>query len=109
MASHIERRKFLATLRDAAAAWPLAAIVELLRVRQCGKNSFVLARLFFSSQRVSVAAVTRAASAFFVFCLISSAVYIFNDYCDIEADRQHAKKRLRPLPSGRVPVRVALT
>jgi decaprenyl-phosphate phosphoribosyltransferase len=33
-----------------------------------------------------------------VFCLFSSAVYIFNDRRDIEADRQHA--------SGRVPVAV---
>jgi len=85
------------------------AILELLRVPQWVKNSFVLAPLFFSFELVSVAAVTRAASAFFVFCLISSAVYIFNDCCDIEADRQHAKKRLRPLASGRVPVRGALT
>src|SRR5262245_8418762 len=39
---------------------------------------------------------------------MSSAVYIFNDWRDMGADRQHAKKARRPLPSGRVPVPVAL-
>jgi len=82
-------------------------ILELLRVQQWVKNSFVLAPLFFSFELANDVAVTRAASAFIIFCLISSAVYIFNDCCDLEADRQHAKKRLRPLPSGQVPVRAA--
>ena len=42
------------------------------------------------------------------FCLMSSAVYIFNDWRDMDADCQHSKKASRPLPSGRVPVPVAL-
>jgi decaprenyl-phosphate phosphoribosyltransferase len=87
----------------------ITAILELLRVRQWVKNGFVLAPLFFGSEFVNVDAVTRAASAFVVFCLMSSAVYIFNDWCDIEADRHHGKKARRPLPSGRVPVPLALT
>jgi decaprenyl-phosphate phosphoribosyltransferase len=86
-----------------------SAILKLLRVRQWVKNGFVLAPLFFSAEIVNVVAVTRVASAFVVFCLISSAVYIFNDWRDIGADKQHAKKSQRPLASGRVPVPVALT
>jgi 4-hydroxybenzoate polyprenyltransferase len=39
-------------------------------------------------------------AGFALFCLISSAVYIFNDLADIEADRQHPEKKRRPLPSG---------
>jgi decaprenyl-phosphate phosphoribosyltransferase len=84
------------------------ATLELLRIRQWVKNGFVLAPLFFSAEIVNIAAVMRAATAFVVFCLVSSAVYIFNDWRDIDADKQHAKKASRPLPSGRVPVPVAL-
>jgi decaprenyl-phosphate phosphoribosyltransferase len=86
----------------------VTATLELLRIRQWVKNGFVLAPLFFGSEILNVVAVTRAASAFVVFCLMSSAVYIFNDWRDMRADRQHAKKACRPLPSGRVPVPVAL-
>jgi 4-hydroxybenzoate polyprenyltransferase len=86
----------------------VAATLELLRIRQWAKNIFVLAPLFFGSEIVNVDAITRATSAFVVFCLMSSAVYIFNDWRDMDADSQHAKKAWRPLPSGRVPVTVAL-
>jgi decaprenyl-phosphate phosphoribosyltransferase len=86
----------------------VTAILELLRSRQWAKNVFVLAPLFFGSELLNAAAVARAVTAFVVFCLVSSAVYIFNDWFDMRADRRHAKKAGRPLASGRVPVPVAL-
>lgn len=86
-----------------------AATLELLRIRQWVKNGFVLAPLFFSSEFVNFVSAMRAASAVVVFCLMSSAVYIFNDWCDIDSDRQHVKKAQRPLPSGQVPVPLAVT
>src|SRR5204863_7212676 len=36
-------------------------------------------------------------------CLISSFGYVLNDLHDAESDRQHPTKRLRPIPSGRLP------
>jgi decaprenyl-phosphate phosphoribosyltransferase len=86
----------------------LRNVLELLRVRQWVKNVFILAPLFFGSEAANVAAVTRAIVALIVFCLVSSAVYIFNDWRDVKADQQHATKRSRPLASGRVRVPVAL-
>src|SRR5262249_50075613 len=45
------------------------------------------------------ALVGRAFLGFLVFCAASSGVYLINDVADVEKDRQHPKKRLRPLPA----------
>jgi decaprenyl-phosphate phosphoribosyltransferase len=87
----------------------MTAFWELIRVRQWVKNGFVLAPLFFGANLFHRVAVLHALTALLAFCLTSSAVYIFNDWRDIDADRVHALKRTRPLPSGRISVPVALT
>lgn len=86
----------------------MKAIVKLLRIRHWVKNGFVLAPLFFAAELFSGPAIVRALSAFIIFCLVSSAVYIFNDWRDIEADRHHTKKHHRPLAAGTVSVPAAL-
>jgi len=48
--------------------------------------------------------VLRVIPVFIAFCLLASAVYIFNDICDIEEDRNDPRKRDRPLASGQVKV-----
>ena len=74
---------------------------ELIRWNHWAKNVFVLAPLFFSGD-YDISNVAESLKAFFIFCLVSSCVYIFNDLLDYEADSAHNKKRLRPLPSGRI-------
>lgn len=86
----------------------LGALLELLRPRQWVKNGFVLTPVFFSAGFINKSSTLHALAAFVTFCMISSAVYIFNDWRDIDADRAHAKKKARPLPSGRVSIPVAL-
>jgi len=86
----------------------LQSLAGLLRVRQWVKNGFVFAPLFFGFKMDNIAAFDRVALAFVVFCLASSAVYIFNDWRDLAADRQHPKKSMRPLAAGRISVRAAL-
>jgi decaprenyl-phosphate phosphoribosyltransferase len=78
------------------------AMLRLARPRQWVKNAFVVAPLFFSPWAVNPRNIAAAAIAVVVFCLLSSAVYVINDYFDREADRLHPEKKFRPLASGEV-------
>jgi 4-hydroxybenzoate polyprenyltransferase len=46
---------------------------------------------------------------FVAFCCFASSGYLVNDLCDLQADRRHPQKRLRPFASGRLPLAYALT
>ncbi len=81
----------------------LRAVLALLRPKQWIKNGFVLAPLLFSGEFLDPTAVTRALLAAALFCLGASAVYIVNDWRDIDRDRRHPTKRhRRPLASGAI-------
>jgi len=82
--------------------------IYLLRPKQWIKNIFVLAPLFFSGD-IDVISFMEVVLGFIAFALLSSIIYILNDWCDIEEDKQHKKKKLRPLASGVVsPVKAGL-
>ena len=83
-------------------------LLKAMRLRQWTKNSFVFFALIFDKQLFHADAFIRTLEGFFLFCLISSAVYLFNDIADIEADRKHPEKKKRPLASGKLPVNVAV-
>lgn len=87
----------------------LTALLKTMRPRQWTKNGFVFFALVFDKQLFKVPALIDTLAGFALFCLISSAVYIFNDLADIEADRQHPEKKYRPLPSGKLSQGVAWT
>ena len=74
----------------------------LMRPKQYLKNSFVFAPLFFALPLGNPEPLLNALTAFIVFSMMASAVYILNDYCDMENDRLHPKKKFRPLASGKV-------
>jgi decaprenyl-phosphate phosphoribosyltransferase len=80
----------------------MKSLAKLLRPQQWVKNGFVLAPLFFGFELLNRDSLGHAAAAFVIFCAVSSAVYIFNDWRDIEVDRAHVQKRHRPLASGAV-------
>jgi 4-hydroxybenzoate polyprenyltransferase len=85
----------------------LKALIKTMRPRQWTKNGFVFFGLIFDKQLFLVEPFLRTLEGFFLFCLISSAVYLFNDIADVEADRNHPEKKFRPIASGKLPVNVA--
>lgn len=87
----------------------ILALIRTLRPRQWVKNSFVAIPLFFSLRLLDPGSVQRTVAAVALFSLISGCVYVLNDLADVEADREHPKKRHRPIASGALPVGVART
>lgn len=71
----------------------------LLRLHHWTKSAFVLLGVFYSC---ALDYLPDALLAAFAFCLIASAVYIYNDFQDREEDKLHPKKCRRPLASGEV-------
>lgn len=85
----------------------LIPYLKLLRPHHWVKNGFVLAPLIFADLLLDVPSLILEFSAFTVFCLVSSAVYAFNDIFDREQDRNHPTKKNRPVASGEVSVKAA--
>jgi 4-hydroxybenzoate polyprenyltransferase len=83
-----------------AARSAAANLIVSLRPSQWTKNLIVFAALIFSRSLFDPAALALASAAFLIFCALSGAVYLVNDVADREADRQHPRKRHRPVASG---------
>ena len=79
-------------------------IFHLLRVSNWSKAVFVLLGIFYAK---SPSYCGKALLAAFSFCLIASAVYIYNDLQDIEEDKLHPHKSYRPIAKGDVSITVA--
>lgn len=86
----------------------IGAALRLMRPKQWIKNGLVGAALIFSGQFADPSDVGRVAIAIASFCMLSSSGYILNDWLDREADRNHPKKKFRPIASGEIPEGVAL-
>jgi 4-hydroxybenzoate polyprenyltransferase len=84
------------------------AFIKLLRPQQWTKNLLVLAALLFAGQLHSPHHIRQASLAFLAFCLASSSVYVVNDLLDQESDRQHPRKRHRPIAAGIIGPRAAV-
>jgi 4-hydroxybenzoate polyprenyltransferase len=73
-----------------------------MRPKQWVKNSFIFAALIFSQNVFNPRLLLISIGAFVTFCFISGGVYLLNDLLDIEMDKKHPRKSLRPLASGRL-------
>ncbi len=87
----------------------LPPLLQALRPKQWTKNGLLFAGFLFTinQPRDQVHAAIQALIGFVLFCLLSGCTYLINDLLDIEADRQHPKKRKRPLAAGTLSVGAA--
>ncbi len=76
-------------------------MIETLRIHQYIKNIFVFAPLLFSFS-FNIVDITNVIFVFILFSILASSIYIFNDLMDIEEDKNHSKKKFRPLASGKL-------
>jgi 4-hydroxybenzoate polyprenyltransferase len=78
--------------------------LKAIRIHQWIKNILIFLPLLVSHRLFDARAVTDSALAFLCFGLCASSVYLTNDLLDLEADRQHERKRHRPFAAGSIPV-----
>jgi decaprenyl-phosphate phosphoribosyltransferase len=89
---------------------PVIDLLRLARLKQWSKGVFVIIGPIYglivnpaaSAGGLSTAALLAVLGAFLAFGFASSFCYVINDFADREADRQHPRKRHRPLAAGRI-------
>lgn len=77
---------------------------KVLRVHQWLKNLLLFIPLAAAHEVSNMDAWLSLILSFFAFSLCASAVYITNDLLDLDSDRRHPHKRMRPFASGAVSV-----
>ena len=87
----------------ATTAKSLRPYIKALRTHQWLKNILIFLPMLVGHQ-LDAAAVLSSVLAFIAFSLVASSVYVLNDLLDLNADRAHPRKRLRPFASGAVPI-----
>jgi len=85
------------------------AWLRVLRVHQWLKNLLLFVPILAAHQFADAGVMGKLGLAFVAFCLCASAVYVANDLLDLESDRMHPRKRLRPFASGDVPAWMGVT
>ena len=86
----------------------LVNLIRTMRPKQWLKNIFVFAPLVFDLKLTNLRYLLCTVAGFVLLCIVSGSVYIINDLADAEKDRQHPRKKHRPIASGDVPVGMAI-
>ena len=86
----------------------ISALIISARPRQWLKNLSLLTGLVFTGWLFLPEKLATALWAVFIFSLITSSVYIFNDIIDAPHDRLHPLKKNRPIASGVLSIPLAL-
>jgi 4-hydroxybenzoate polyprenyltransferase len=85
----------------------LRALLVAMRPKQWLKNVLIFTALVFDEKLFDPQALLTTFIGFILFSFVSSSVYLLNDITDLEADRQHPKKRNRPIASGALSISAA--
>ena len=80
--------------------------MKILRPKQW-MNFFVMLPLFFGGELFNGKALLAGAITFLAYSFAASSIYCFNDIHDVDDDRRHPVKCLRPIASGAVSISVA--
>ena len=80
----------------------VSSMIRLARPTQWLKNGILLAPLVFAGEMTNQPKLITAIFATALFCLLSSAIYVFNDLKDSDQDKLHPLKRERPIASGKI-------
>jgi 4-hydroxybenzoate polyprenyltransferase len=86
----------------------LRNLVALARPKHYLKNGLIFVPLLFSGRILANGNFWHVLLAAMAFSAVASIVYVINDIRDVEKDRQHPKKKNRPIASGAVSVRQAV-
>src|SRR3990167_3954085 len=79
-------------------------ILKLLRPRQWIKNFALFAAVAFGGQLFEMDTLIKVLFGFISFCFLSSSTYIINDVLDLNKDRLHPFKRVRPIAQGKISI-----
>ena len=83
----------------------MMALLNAMRPHQWAKNLLLFVPLVLAHKVDNFELVLKAIIAFVIFSLCASCFYILNDLLDLDADRQHPKKRYRPFASGELSIK----
>ena len=78
----------------------LRGLLVEMRPQEWTKNLLVFSGVIFSKSLTDINNLWISLLGFAIFCAASSSIYLLNDLCDLQADREHPVKRNRPLASG---------
>lgn len=86
----------------------IPAIIRVLRPIHWIKNLAIFAAIFLTGFLYEDKQIILVVEAFIIFCLATSATYVFNDIIDVKQDQLHPTKKYRPIASGELPMELAI-
>ncbi len=96
-------------MRGATVGAVISGLIRTARPKQWLKNVLVFAAPGAAGVLNQGRELWLTIVVFVAFCFAATAVYFWNDLIDVEADRKHPKKRLRPIAAGDVSIGAART